>query len=116
MRSVLLGVSCPSPVRRLAISGGGGRPVPFPPNPVPGRVRPRRRACASGAVRRRGSWGEGLCRPPSGAWLGSRRSGGSRYLCPSLCLSWAGTKAGAIGVAQSMEGVVSILFWFLSAC
>ena len=57
--------------------------------------------------------------PPSlgGVAGGPRGAGGGGSLClgPSLCLSWAGTKAGFIGVAQSMEGVVCILLRFTSA-
>ena len=39
---------------------------------------------------------------------------GSLCLSPSLCLPWPGTNAGFIGVAQCMEGVLSILLRFVS--
>ena len=42
--------------------------------------------------------------------------GGSPYLGPSLCLPWAGNKAGVIGVALVMEGVALILLRFVFAC
>ena len=55
--------------------------------------------------------GRPVCRPPPPRvrGFGAPRGGGSLYLGPSLCLPWAGTKAGVIGVAQFMEGVASIL-------
>ena len=119
MPSVPLRVSCPSPLRRLARFGGGGGPVPFPPCLVLGRVPLGGRACVSGAVRRRrgGGGGGSLCAiPPWGRGRGGPRGGGSLYLGPSLCLPCAGTKAGVIGVAQFMEGVVYILFRLVSEC
>ena len=54
--------------------------------------------------------------PPRGRGRGALRGGGSFYVSPSLCLPWAGTRAGVIGVAQFMEGVASILLRFMSAC
>ena len=121
MRFVPLRVSCPSPVCRLASSGGGGgSPVPFLPTRfcvvrplVGGPVRPGRSGVG-------GVGGGGVCVPPSlgGVVGGPRGAGGGGSLClgPSLCLPWAGTKAGFIGVAQFMEGVVRILFRFMSTC
>ena len=91
---------------RLVFFWGGGGPVPFPPCLAWGRVPPCGRACASGAAGRRG--GRGGRRAP--------RVGGSLYLVPSLCLSWAGTKAGVIGVARVMEGAASIPLRFVFAC
>ena len=60
--------------------------------------------------------GGGGGRPPLGRRRGAPRGRGSLYLSPSLCLPWAGTKAGVIGVAQFMEGVASILLRFVFAC
>ena len=57
-----------------------------------------------------------MCRPPQGRGRGALRGGGSLYLVLSLCLPWKGTGAGGIGVAQVMEGVVSILLRSVSAC
>ena len=92
--------------------GGGGGPAPFPP--IPGS-----RLCAPlwAGLGGWGGGGGGLCAaPPRGRGRGVLRGGGLLYPGPSLCLPWAGTKAGGIGVAQLMEGVVSILFRFVSAC
>ena len=88
MRSVPLRVSCPSPVRGLASSGGRGRgPVPFPPYLVLGRVPPRGRACASGAVQRRrvGGGGAGCVLPSLGGVAGGPQGaeGRSTSLRPS---------------------------------
>ena len=49
-------------------------------------------------------------------WPGGPEGRGSLYLGPSLCLPWAGTKAGVIGIAQFMDGVASILLRLLFAC
>ena len=121
MRFVPLHVSYRSPVRRLASSGGGGGGclVPFPACLAQGSVPPRGRACVSGAVQRRAGGGVGgVCVPPSpGGVVGRPRGAGGRgSLClgPSLYLPWAGTKAGFFCITQSMEGVVSILPWFVS--
>ena len=57
-----------------------------------------------------------MCRPPRRRGRGAPGGGGSLYLGPSLCLPWAGTKAGVIGVAQFMEGVASILLGFVLMC
>ena len=120
MRFVPLHVSYRSPVRRLASSGGGGGClVPFPACLAQGSVPPRGRACVSGAVQRRAGGGVGgVCVPPSpGGVVGRPRGAGGRgSLClgPSLYLPWAGTKAGFFCITQSMEGVVSILPWFVS--
>ena len=70
---------------------------------VLGRVPPRGRAVRPGQSGTRGVMG--------GVW-----PVWSLYLGPSLCLSRACTKAGVIGVAQIMEGVVSIPFRLVSAC
>ena len=119
MQSVPLRVSRPSPVRCLASSGRGGLPGPFPPVPGSGSC-PSSWAglCVRGGPAP-GGWGGGggLCAAlPLGRGWGAPRAGGSVYLGPSLCLPLAGTKAGVIGVAKSMEGVVSIVFRFMSAC
>ena len=115
MQSVPLHVFCLGPVRRWP-AWGGGRLVPFYPYLALGRVPPCGRACASGAVRRRGGlvWGGSLCAaPPEGVAGGPQGAGGCS---PSLCLPCAGIKAAVIGVPQFMEGVASILLRFVSAC
>ena len=75
---------------------------------------PHAHPCAARAAR-----GGRVCVPPSlgGVVGGPLGAGGWGLLClgQSLCLPRVGTKASFIGVAQSMEGVVSILFWFVSA-
>ena len=62
--------------------------------------------------------GGGVCVPTSlrGVVEGAQGAGveGSLCLGPSLCLARVGTKAGFIVVAQSMEGVVSILLRLVS--
>ena len=97
--------------------GGGGGPVPFPPCLAWGFVPPLGRARASGAFWRRGGGGGGrpVCRPPRRRGSRIPRGRGLLYLGPSLCLPWAGNKAGVIGVAQVMEGVASILLRFVYA-
>ena len=80
-----------------------------------GPVRPRR----SGAGGVRSGGGGVLCALlASGAWLGGpggAGDGGSLCLGPPLCLPWAGTKAGFVGVVKFMKVVASIVFWFMSA-
>ena len=67
---------------------------------------------------RRGGGGVGI--PPSlgGSVRGPWGAGGGASLClgPFHCLPRLGTKAGFIGVAQCMEGVVSLLLSFVLAC
>ena len=92
--------------------GGGGGPVPFPPCLAWGCVPPLGRARAGGA----GGGGRTVCRPPRRCGRGAPRGGGSPYLGPSLCLPWAGNKAGVTGVALVMEGVAPILLRFVFAC
>ena len=60
--------------------------------------------------------GGAVCRPPRSRGRGAPRGGGSLYPGPSLCLPWAGTKAGVISVAQFLEGMASILLRFVFAC
>ena len=117
-----LRVSRPGPVLCL-VSFGAGRPGPFVP--LPGSVL---RApswtglCVRGGPGPGGCGGGGSLAAPlggpagSGSFGGSRGAGGWGLLClgPSLCLPCTGTKAGFFRVAQSMEGVVSILLRFLS--
>ena len=98
----------------------GGSPVPFPPYLAWGCVLPVGWACASGAFPRWG-WGGGgrgaACVPfprsvrPRGPW-----GWGSLCLGPSLCLPWAGNKAGVLDVALAMEGVAPVPFRFVLAC
>ena len=47
---------------------------------------------------------------------GGQWGGGLPCLVPSLCLSWAGNKAGVAGVALVMEGVAPIPLPFMLAC
>ena len=97
------------------LAWGGGSPVLFPPCLAWGCVPSLGRARASGVFRHRG--GGGGCVPSSPeVWPGAPRGGGSPYLGPSLCLPWAGKKAGVIGVALVMEGVAVILLRFVFAC
>ena len=124
MQSVPLRVSCPSPMCRLAGLQGGARPGPFlhlSPVPGSGSYAPSRAdLCVRGGPAGRGAGGCGgrsLCRPASGAWFGGARGAGgsgSLRIGLSLYLPWAGTKAGFIDAAQSMEVVVSILLRFVS--
>ena len=112
--------ACPASLPRAVWPAlGGGAPVLFPPCLAWGCVSPYGRACASGAFRHRGGAGGGggaVCRPPRRRGGKAPRGGGSLYLGPSLCLPWAGTKVGVIGVAQFMEGVESILLRSVFAC
>ena len=48
--------------------------------------------------------------------LGGIGAGGLGAAVPSLCLPYTGTKAGLVGVAQFMEGALSILLRFVSVC
>ena len=47
---------------------------------------------------------------------GGQWGGGSLCLVPSLCLTWAGNKAGFTGVVPVMEGVAPIPLRFVVAC
>ena len=118
MRSVPLRVSCFGLVRCLACfwGGGGGRSrsprawlgvlCPLAGGPVP----PGPSGAGEGG-------GGGLCAGPTrGHGWGAPRGGRSLYLGPPLCLPWAGTKAGVIGVAQFLDLVASILLWFVFVC
>ena len=75
-----------------------------------------------------------LGRSSAGGWGGGGRGGGlcavlpdcgaggghwgveSPWLGPSLCLPWAGNKAGVLGVALAMEGLAPIPLRFVLAC
>ena len=118
MRSVPLRVSCLGLVHRLACFLGGGRPGPVPPVPGLGSCAPLRAGpCVRGGPAPGGAGGGGgLCAAaPRGRGRRALRGGGLLYLGSSLCLPWASTKAGVIGVAQFMEGVASILLRFVFA-
>ena len=113
MLFVPLRFSCPSPVRCLASSGGGR---PFPPVPDSGSCAPWWTGlCVQGGLAP-GGWAVFAPSFFGGLVVGPQGPGGRGLLCPdpSLCPPWAGTKAGFFGVAQSMEGLVSILLWFVS--
>ena len=60
--------------------------------------------------------GGGVRRNPLLCGRGGQWGGGSLCLVPSLCLSWAGNKAGVTGVVLVMEGVAPIPLQFLLAC
>ena len=119
-RAVPLG-PCPSahPAPVPFLLGGGG-PVPFPPYLAWGCVLPVGWARASGAFLRRGvGWdggGRPVCRSPSLCCRGGQWGWGSPFLGPSLCLPWAGNKAGVLDVALAMEGVAPIPLRFVFAC
>ena len=103
----------------LACRGGG--PVPFPPYLASGCALPVGWVCVSGAFQRRGvgvggGGGRPARRPPQWCGRGGQWGGGSPYLGSSLCLPWAGNKAGVFGVALAMEGVAPIPLGFLLAC
>ena len=55
-------------------------------------------------------------RPPPWCGSGGQWGGASPYLGPSLCLPWAGNKAGVFGFAPAMEGVAPISLWFMLVC
>ena len=112
-RGVPLGLcpsACPAPVScSVWRAWGGGGPVPGPPYlargcaPPVGRVR---------GVRVRGGGLRGGGRPvrhaPRLYGRGGQKGGGSPCLVPSLCLPWAGSKAGVTGILLVMGGVVPI--------
>ena len=114
-------VSCPGPVLHLFCTGGGLAGSLPPPA---GLWVARRFVGGSVRLGRSSVWGVfgGGLTPPLGGMVRSGAVGGSRgvgsrgSLClgPSLCLPSTGTKAGYVRVAQSTEGVVSILPWFVS--
>ena len=95
----------------------GGRPVPLPPYLAWGCLPPVRWACAPRAFPRSGvgwgGWGGAACVPfPRSVRLEGQWGWGSPCLGPSLCLPWAGNKAGALDIALAMEGVAPIPFRF----
>ena len=103
----------------LGLVWGGGA-VPFPPYLAWGCVLPVGWVCASWVFERRGlGWrggGRPVRRSPRLCGRGGQRGRGSPCLGPSLCLPWAGKKAGVLGVAPAMEGVARILLQFMLAC
>ena len=104
--------------RSLAPSGvlGGGRSGAG--SPLPGLALCALCGAGSVAFVCRGAGlvvggGGGPCAvPPVCAAGGASRAGGSLYLVPSLCLPWAGNKAGVTGVLLVRGGVVPIPLWF----
>ena len=122
MRSVPLHVSCPGPALCLVCFffwGGGAARSRFPPTWLGA-------SCSlwGGSARlgrsSAGEWGSGGGRPvrrsPRTCGWGGQSGGLSPCLGPSLCLPWAGNKAGVLGVALAMEGVAPIPLWFVLAC
>ena len=65
---------------------------------------------------RTGGGGRPVRRAPRLCGRGGRWGRGSPCLVPSLCLPWAGNKAGVTGVALVMEGVAPIPVPFVLAC
>ena len=61
-------------------------------------------------------WGGGRVPSSPEAWSGGPEGREVALLRPSLCFPWAGTKSGVIGVAQFVDGMASILLWFVFAC
>ena len=114
--SRLRGVACPpllrAPPKLFGFPGRGAWPGWL----LVGQFRPSRPlTCRAG-----GQGGGGLSVPPSlGGVVGGRRGArGGGLLCLSLspCFRQMGNKAGFIGFAQSMEGMVSKLLRLVSAC
>ena len=109
--------------RSLAPSGvpRGGRPGPGSPLPGLGLCAPRGVGLRLRGVPVPGGgvWGGGgrpVCRAPRLYGRGGQWGGGSLCLVPSLCLPWAGNKAGVTGVVLVMEGVAPIPLRFVLAC
>ena len=63
-----------------------------------------------------GGGGRPVRRSPRLCGRGGPWGGGSPCIGPSLCLPWAGNKAGLLDVALAMEGVASIPLRFVLAC
>ena len=70
------------------------------------------RSCAGG---RAGGGGRPVCRAPCLCGRGGLLGGYSLCLVPSLCLPWAGNKAGVTGVVLVIGGVVPIPLRFVLA-
>ena len=117
-----LRVSCPGPVPRVVCFwGGGGRPGPVSPLPGLGLCALRGVGLRVWGVPAPGGgvgWGGGapVRRAPRLCGRGGQWGGGSPCLGPSLCLPWAGNKAGVLGVPLAMEGVAPIPLRFVLAC
>ena len=104
----------------LGVLGGGG-PVPVPPYLAWGYAPPMGWVCAFGAFWCRGvglggGGGGPVRRAPRLYGRGGQWGGGSLCLVPSLCLPWAGNKAGVTGVVLVMEGVAPIPLRLVLAC
>ena len=107
----------------LAPSGvlGGGRPGPVSPLPglgwrAPRGVGLRVRGVPAPGGGLGGGGGRPVRRAPRLCGRGGLWRGGSLCLVPSLCLPWAGNKAGVTGVVLVMEGVAPIPLQFVLAC
>ena len=102
------------------LGGGGGGPVPFPPYLGWGCALPGGLGLRVWGVPAPGGLGWGGGRPvrrfPRRCGRGGQWGGGLPCLSLSLCLPWAGNKAGVLGVALAMEGVAPIPLPFVLAC
>ena len=105
----------PVPCSVWSVSLGGGGPVSLLPGlglcaPRGVGLRVWGVPAPGGGVGGGGGLSPGLC-GRGGQW-----GWGSPCLGPSLCLPWAGNKAGVLDVALAMESVAPILFRFVLAC
>ena len=108
--------------RSLALSGvlWGGRPGPICPLPGLGLRAPRAVGLRVHGVPAPGAGVGGGGRPvrrvPRFCGRGGQWGWGLLFLVPSLCLPWAGNKAGVTGVVPVMEGVAPIRLRLMVAC
>ena len=121
-RTVLRGPcpsACPAPVPCSVwfAWGGGGGPVPFSLLPGLGLCTPYGAGLHVWGVPAPGrGGGRSVRRSPGLCGRGGQWGGGSPCLSPSLCLPWAGNKAGVLGVALAMGSVAPIQLRFVFAC
>ena len=112
--------ACPAPVPcRVWFVFRGGWPGPFSPTWLWAVCSPWGGSARLGRSSARG-WGGGGGRPvrraPGLCKRGGQWGGGSPCLGPSLCLPWAGNKAGVPGVALAMESGAPIPLRCVLAC